>query len=203
MLSINFSQAFIIVKPLIIFVLAMSIYSVFVFKFYRFLAKKDIIEFNLKIYNRANHWILKTVLGIVFYVIEYIMFLPIVIFIWFAVLAILLTFLARNQPIESILLVAIAVVGAVRITSYYNEDLAKDLAKMLPFALLGVFLVDISYFNIETSIEMIKNVKLHTDILIYYLGFIVMLELILRIIYIITFPFIAEDEKIKIKLIEE
>ncbi|GIT11681.1 MAG: hypothetical protein CM1200mP32_11740 [Methanobacteriota archaeon] len=32
-------------------------------------------------------------------------------------------------------------VGAVRILAYWTEDLSRDVAKMLPFAVLGVFLV--------------------------------------------------------------
>jgi hypothetical protein len=44
-------------------------------------------------------------------------------------------------------LVATSVVGAVRVISYFSEDLARDVAKMLPFAVLGVFLVDAGSFN--------------------------------------------------------
>lgn len=192
--GIDFYQAWTIVKPLSVFVLAMSIYAIFIFKFYRFLARKDIVKVNLRKYNKADHYILNMMFGTIFYFLEYIFLLPIFIFIWFAVLAALLTFLAKNQSLESILLVAIAVVGAVRVTSYYKEDLSKDLAKMLPFALLGVFLVDISFFDISTSFEMMKSVVNHINLLVYYLGFIVVLELALRLIYIISYPFTSEEK---------
>jgi hypothetical protein len=194
MVAIDYLEAYSVVKPLIIFVLAMSLYAIFIFKFYRFLAKRNIIEFKLSQYNRANHWALKTVFGLIFYLVEYVMLLPIFIFFWFGFLATLLVFLAKNQPIENILLVAIAVVGAVRVTAYYNEDLSKDLAKMLPFALLGVLLVDISFFNLAESITMLKTVTNHIALLLYYLGFIVLLEIILRIIYLISYPFTTETK---------
>jgi Na+/serine symporter len=38
-------------------------------------------------------------------------------------------------------------VGSVRVISYFSEDLSRDVAKMLPFAVLGVFLVDSGAFN--------------------------------------------------------
>ncbi len=200
MVTIDYIEAYNVVKPLMLFVIAMSLYAIFIFKFYRFLAKRNIIEFKLSQYNRANHWALKTVFGLIFYLVEYVMLLPIFIFFWFGFLATLLVFLAKNQPIENILLVAIAVVGAVRATAYYNEDLSKDLAKMLPFALLGVLLVDISFFNLIESIDMLKTITNHIPLLLYYLGFIVLLELVLRIIYLVSYPFTSNeaiDEKNK------
>ena len=108
---------------------------------------------------------------------------PIIIFFWFAVLAIFLGFLGKDQSTESILLVSIALVSAVRITAYFTEDLSRDLAKMLPFALLGVFLVDRSYFKLDVSLDLLRHVPDFWQLLVYSLLFIVALEVILRIIY--------------------
>ena len=55
MVTLDFNQTVEILKPLVIYVFLMGIYSVFVFKFYRFLAKRNIIEFGLIKYNQANH----------------------------------------------------------------------------------------------------------------------------------------------------
>ncbi len=189
-------------KPLIIFILAISIYSIFTFKFYRFLAKKNIVSFNLHQYNRSSHPFLRTLFAMVLYVIEYIILTSVFVFFWFAFLATLLVILSKGQPLESILLVSMAVMGAVRMTSYYNEDLSRDLAKMLPFALLGVFLVDISYINFTQSLETIKGITNHTETLIYYFGFIIVLEIILRIFYFASILFGTEEKK-KIESEEE
>ncbi|RLG14101.1 MAG: hypothetical protein DRN66_02855 [Candidatus Nanohalarchaeota archaeon] len=180
-ITFDINEALVVLKPLMLFVAVMVIYSIFIFKFYRFLARKDIFKLNLNQYNRAKHPLFIKTLSVIFYLIEYILLFPLFAFFWFAVFVVLLSFMAKNQPIESIMLVSISVVGVVRVTAYYNEDLSKDLAKMLPFALLGIFLLDISFFSFSESIETLKQIPTIAGILIYYLTFIISLEFILRI----------------------
>lgn len=194
---LNFATTISVLKPLIVFVIAMSIYSVFIFKFYKFLAKRNVIELGLGNYNRTNHWALKTVFGMIFYFVEYIFIMPLFIIFWFGVLSILLMFMSKN-PVDTILLVSIAVVGAIRVCAYYSRDLAEDLSKMLPFALLGVFLVDISFFQLDTALNLIKDIPNHLSLIVYYCTFIVILEIFLRVVYMISFPFIqAKKEEVK------
>ena len=38
-----------------VFTVLIAIYAIFVWKFYRFLAKRDILGLNLRQYNRSNH----------------------------------------------------------------------------------------------------------------------------------------------------
>lgn len=123
------------------------------------------------------------------------MFCLLLFFFWFVVLATLLTFLSKNQSFDTILLVAISVVGAVRVTSYYNEDLSKDLAKMLPFALLGVFIVDISYFDLSSSFLFVGQALEQVSTLVYFLGFIVVLEMTLRLLRLLLFPFAKDSDE--------
>ena len=95
-------------------------------------------------------------------------------------LACFLAFLSDKQTPENILLISMSIVAAIRLTSYYKEDLSRDLAKLLPFALLGVFLVDISYFSLERSISTITDMfKLHA-LMAYYLLFIILIEFALK-----------------------
>ena len=77
---------------------------------------------------------------------KYLVLFPIVAFAWFIILTVLLTFLAKTRSLDLILLVSMSVLAAIGVTAYDNEDLSRGLSKMLPFALLGVFLIDISYF---------------------------------------------------------
>jgi hypothetical protein len=102
-------------------------------------------------------------------------------FAWFVILTVLLVFLAKDQPIDRILLVSIAVLSAIRITSYYNEDLSRDLAKMLLFALLGVFVIDLSYFSLPGSIGALQQAMTQWESVAYYLIFIIGLEFVLRL----------------------
>ncbi|MFH1439223.1 MAG: hypothetical protein ABIG89_01555 [Candidatus Woesearchaeota archaeon] len=194
-ITFDFNQIYPILKSLVLFVLGMAIYSIFIFKFYRFVARKDIFKLNLAKYNTVEHEILKKTVSVIFYLFEYVFLFPIFTFFWFAILTVLLTFLAKGSGIENVLLVSVAVVGAIRMTAYYNEDLSRDLAKMLPFALLGVFLVDISFFSLSTSIESLNNIPQHVSLIVYYLLFVIMLEFILRILHGIFRLFVPEEEE--------
>ncbi len=142
--NFSISEAYTILKPLILFIIGMVIYSIFVFKFYRFIARKEIFKLNLQQYNIESFAWLKKFLNVILYVVEYILLFPFITFFWFIVFSVLLSFLTREQTVQNILLVSITLVSSIRVSAYYNEDLSKDLAKMLPFALLGIFLIDIS-----------------------------------------------------------
>ena len=112
---------------------------------------------------------------------KYLVLFPFVAFAWFIVLTVLLTFLAKNRAVDDILLVSMAVLSAIRVTAYYNEDLSRDLAKILPFALLGVFLIDLSYFSIPASVDALQRTMANAESVVYYLVFVIGLEFLLRI----------------------
>ncbi len=171
------------IRPLLGFILGVVIYSFFIFKFYRFLAKKDLFKLDLKQYKKFKDAASKKGMAILFYIFEHIFLLPILIFFWFALLSMFLSFLATNQPIQNIMMVSISLVAAVRITSYYSEDLSRDLAKMLPFALLGVFLTEVKLFSLGASFAFLKNFATISDTLIYYLLFVIILEFVLRALH--------------------
>ena len=180
LMDFSFTEYIVMVKPLLFFVVAITLYSFFVFKFYRFLAKRDILEWNLHEYSEGMWGFLKFELSFFLYVLETLILIPLVIFFWFATLTTFLLFLGKNHSPETLLLTAMSIVASVRICAYYSEDLAKDLAKMVPFALLGIFMVDISYISLESSIDIAKQIPALWKHLTYYLIFVVGLEFILR-----------------------
>jgi hypothetical protein len=157
------------------------IYAVFVFYFYRFLAKKNIIELNLNQYNQYSNPILIKVFATLFYIIEYLILLPILTFFWFAILAVLTLILAKGLTINMVLLLSAALVAAVRITAYITEDLAKDLAKMLPFTLLAIAITTAEFFDIPAFLDRAYEIPNLLSSIPYYLLFIVAVELVLRI----------------------
>lgn len=172
------------IKPLVLIILGIAIYGIIIFKFYRFLARRDILE--LKWHHRYD-WqegfgqrLVKTF----FYILEHIVLVPITVFFWFAIMAIILLFLSSNSP-ELIMLISMAIVGAVRITAYYKEDLSKDLAKLVPFALLGVFIVDIEFISVAAMLAKAQALLMMTGTLAFYLLFVVAVELIMRIVFAI------------------
>jgi len=169
-----------------VFTLLITIYALFVWNFYRFLARRDLLELNLAQYNRYDHAVVKKLLAAILYVLEYIIILPIVIFFWFFVMAFILLAFGGNQSIAQVALIAACIVGAVRITSYYSEDLSKDLAKLFPFTILAIALVTPGFVNVTELVARVSEIgNLFLDIT-FYLVVIMALELILRMLQLLT-----------------
>ena len=175
--NFSYTEALAVLKPLPLFILGIGVYSWFIFKFYRFVARREIFPLKFE----SNKF-----LNGVWFVFKYIVIFPLMTFFWFLVLTVILSFLSRQDSIQTVLLTSMALVGVIRLMAYYNEDLSKDLAKMLPFALLGVFLVDVSFFSIGDSLEGLKQLPSAWKSIVYYLVFIVILEFVLRIMYSIV-----------------
>lgn len=184
MAILNVSEAYTILKPVLLFVIGMAVYSIFIFKFYRFIARKNVFELDLGKYSHSEHKFIKKTTDTFFFIIKYILLFPVLVFFWFMVLAVLLAFLARDPVMSNILLVSIALVSVVRVTAYYDEELSRDLAKMLPLALLGVFLIDISYFSFSESMTVLQKAPEALSTIAYYLLFVIALEFVLRVISI-------------------
>jgi hypothetical protein len=172
-----------LILTLIFYTIVIALYSIFVYYFYRFLARRDIIRLNLNQYNNyRNEGVVKFFAGL-FYVIEYIILLPIVTFMWFGFLAVLLLVLSSELDIYTVLLISAALVSAVRITSYIREDLSRDLAKMLPFSLVSIAITSgVAFFSAESLTARIGEIPGLVGSLPHYLVFIVGVELIMRIV---------------------
>ena len=171
-----------LLRPLAVYLVGMAIYAVFIFKFYRFLATRDMFELDFSKYEASRFKFVRTVLHFVFYVLRYLILFPVFAFFWFAVLTIILAFLSKEQVFTDVLLVALATVGAIRITSYYSEGLSRDLAKILPFAVLAIFLIDVSFFEIGESLDILKQANDNRETILYYLLFLIAVEFALRVV---------------------
>ena len=137
------------VLPTFAAILGIVLYSAFVYRFYRYLAKKDLIDADFSQYSEGFSGFMKRLVDGIMLIVQNILFAPFLISFWVLILAIILTLLSGGDDLYWNVLVATSVVGAVRVISYFSEDLARDVAKMLPFAVLGVFLVDSGAFNWE------------------------------------------------------
>jgi hypothetical protein len=175
--------------------LIIVIYSIFIWKFYRWIAKKDLLKLNLKKYSTSeNKFLAKSVAGF-FYFLEYIIILPIVVFIWFCGFTIFLMLLTENMPLQTILIISATIIVAIRMTAYYKEDLAKDLAKLLPFTLLGVSITQLGGFNFENIITQIFAIPTFFNHIAIYLLFIMIIEFILRTLEVIFIASGLHDEE--------
>lgn len=179
---------------LILLVLLIVLYSIFIWKFYRFIAKKNIFELNLNKYNTSEHPVITKLLAVSFYIIEYILVLPFIIFFWFSVFTLFLILLSESLEINSLLIISATIVAAIRMTSYYKEDLAKDLAKFIPFTFLAISILNPNFFDIERIINHFSQIPGFFSKIIIYLAFIILLEIILRFFDFIFSLFGLEEE---------
>lgn len=174
-------------------ILVVYIYSWFIWKFYHYIATKNLLVVDLSKYNTSHHPIISKAGAIFFYLLEYIIILPFLIFLWFSVFTLFLVLLAQDLSIDSVLLISATIIGAIRMTAYYSEDLSKDLAKLLPFTLLGVSIVTPGFFDIERIITQISGiVPLVSDIAVYLL-LIIGIETLLRFFDFLFSLFGLED----------
>ena len=168
--------------PTLIAIIAIAFYSGFVFMFYRILAKRDLITLDLSKYADDFGGKVKKFLRSTLFVIQYIVLIPILISFWTLVLAAILTLLSNSTDHARNALIATAVVGAVRILAYWTEDLSRDVAKMLPFAVLGVFLVDSTSVKWSEFQDLLSSLPQLAESYLSSLILLAILETMLRIV---------------------
>ena len=168
--------------PVAIYVIGMALYAMFIFKFYRFVSARDMFGMDLSRYQESRFRWVRRILHVIMYIAKYLIVFPAFAFFWFAVLTLILSFLSKDRPITDVLLIALATVSAIRVAAYYSEDLSRDLAKILPFAVLGIFLIDASFFDISDSLDVLKEANVHRERILYYLLFLVAVEFVLRML---------------------
>ena len=169
--GLNLDDALGLLYDVGIYVAGMAVYAIFVFKFYRFLSSKDMFGLDLSRFEESRLRWARSSLHVAMYIVKYIIVFPVFAFFWFAVLTLILAFLSKGQTFPETLLIALATVSAVRVTAYYNEDLSRDLAKILPFAVLAVFLIDTSFFSVSQSLDILRDAGEYAEQIVYYLAF--------------------------------
>ena len=179
--ELNLAEAANLLQPAAIFAVGVAIYAVLIFNLYRFMSRRDIFNVDFSKFEESRNQVLSKTLHLISYILKYLLIFPLFAFFWFGVLVVMVAFLSKTKEVEDLLLIAMAVLMSVRVTSYYTEDLSRDIAKMLPFALLGIFLIDLRYFDFTTSTELLNRVGTEWRSIFYYWVFIVLLEFVLRI----------------------
>jgi hypothetical protein len=156
-------------------VVSIAIYSILIWHFYRYIARRDCFKISPR-----RH---KKVMGFL----KYFLFFPFVAFLFFAGFSLMMLFLTKSYEIPEVLSTSFAIIAAIRICAYYNEDLSKDIAKMLPFALLAIFLVDATYFRFSDITAKIGSLPEFFTVCIQFIVFIILMEWILRIFLAIRY----------------
>lgn len=181
---------------LLLFTAAIVIYAILIYTFYRFAAARDIFGFNLAEFRKdINRGIGAKIFKLMLGVVEYGILLPAIVFIWFAGFSLLLFVLAKELAAAQVLLIAITIVSAIRVTAYYSEDLSRDVAKLLPFGLLAIAIVTPSFFSLSLTQERILGIGVFADKIIIYLLFAIVLEWILRVLLAVKRIIFGYSEK--------
>ena len=171
---------------LFIFTFGLFIYAIFVWYFYKTLSKRDLFKINLEKYNlpTVKHKTLRKIGSVLTYILKYGFIFPIYIFFWFLILSIFLLILSKEITVNNVILISVVIVSAIRVTSYYKEDLSSDLAKLIPLALLTILITNPNFFSIETVIIRFSEIPVLWSQIVQFLIFSIALEWILRIIYL-------------------
>ena len=192
------------IYDLSMYMIGMVIYAIFIWHFYRFISKREIIPIKFS-HDESKT---KKSIKIATYTASHVFLFPLIISVWFLIYSFFMFFLSKEMPTGVIFLISITVIGATRITSYYKEDLAKDLGKLLPFALLGVFLTSSSlyadtsnFFSLEDLQKRLLDIPLFLSKGIEFVIIIASFEILLRSIFVIKRRFIpAVEEKLEEKI---
>jgi len=164
-------------------IIMIAIYSVIIYHFYRYIARRDCFKPSKRKYSKAIGFL------------KYTFLFPFVAILFFMGFSLILIFLTKSYDIAHILYVAFVLVIAIRVTAYYTEDLSKDVAKMLPFAILAIFLVDSSYFSIDSLTERINSMPDYINQIIQFILLIILVEWILRIALTIRYAISPKKEE--------
>jgi len=191
----------------LILVLLIVIYSVFIWKFYRFISTKNVFGLNLNKYNKSKNPLFTKLFAGALHFVEYIIILPFLIFFWFAIFTLFLMLLTQNQDLSLILIISATIIAAIRMTSYYKEELSREIAKMLPLTLLAITVLNPNSFSqtqyVEKIINHLSQIPSFFSQILYYLGFIIILEVILRFFDFIFSLFELEEAPKSEEEIEE
>jgi len=171
--------------PIFYLAISIAIYAIFIWHFYRFIARRDIFKLSPKKHGKAVAFL------------KYSLLFPFIAVLFFAGFSMMLLFLTKNLDSLSILTTSFAVILAIRITAYYSEDLSKDLAKLLPLALLGVFLVDPSYFRLDDVTNKVNSLPNFLTLAVQLVLFVIIAEWVLRILLKIKQSILPKKQQIQ------
>jgi hypothetical protein len=185
--------------PTLMAIIAIAAYSGFVFMFYRLLAKRDLLTLDLKRYEDSMTGRIRVFFRSLLFVAQYVLLIPILIGFWTVVMATILTLLSDSSDHSRNAMIATSVVGAVRILAYWTEDLSRDVAKILPFAVLGVFLVGSTSVNFSEFKALYSNLPELADAYLNSLILLSILETVLRVGHVVKDLF-GGQRRVKKKL---
>lgn len=187
---------------LFVLVVLITFYVVFIWKFYRFIGTRDIFHFDLRQYSKSEHPFISKFSMSALYFLEYILIIPLIVFFWYIIFTFFLIVLVEESltiTLGLISLLSAVVIASVRMATYipqYGEDVAKELAKLLPLVLLGVAISDPGTLTDLAQRVFVRLGELSEAIpsMANYVLFIILLEVVLRF-FTFVFSLFGKDEE--------
>ncbi len=184
------------------FSIGMVVYGVFVYNFYRFLSKRDLFNINIEKISKGHFSSSgKKSSGApraaAFIATNFFVF-PFVIFLWFLGYSSFMFILVQHMPTATIFLVSSSLIIAIRISAYYREDLSRDLAKLLPFALLAIFLFNPQFYSLVDVLQRLSEIPSFLTQIASFMIVAMIVEIFLSIIYLIKVRFFHKEKKSKV-----
>ncbi|MEK6872153.1 MAG: hypothetical protein AABX16_04590 [Nanoarchaeota archaeon] len=160
-----------------------ALYCLFIWKYYTVLSNREIIKLNLKEYNRSKHPVIEKIVALFLYILEYLVILPFLVIFWFTILSAFAIVLSKSQDARQILLIAAAIITSTRIMAYIDEQLAEDVAKVLPLTLIAIFILESKLIDYRSVILKLYSLPTLIDNIFIFLVFIFAVEFFLRTLY--------------------
>jgi len=165
--------------------IGIAIYAAIVGTFYTFLSRRVLYELkpeNVKLFSSLS----TRLRNIAALILTYTVLFPAISFLWFVMISVFVFILSRTSSLETVFVLSISVVTAVRILAYYKESLAADLAKLLPLVFLGVTIIDPTLFTRQLVEERVLLLAGALPDFVAAMAFVIGLEWALRLLYTIA-----------------
>jgi len=162
------------------FAVTVSFFAFIIFNLYRSMSVQNALGIDLSGLRKSGRPLHLFFYGLSYLTLYGVVF-PMLAYVWFWVLVVLLAFLYNTMQPNELLLISMAVLTAVRVTAYYNADLSKYIAKILPYGLLGIFLVNLGDFDYQNSISLLQRAATEEQTAFYYWVYVSCQELVLRV----------------------
>jgi len=119
------------------------------------------------------------------YALKYILIFPIIMYGWVVVCFFFMWTLNTSLNFDILTLIMVGIISSSRIAAHWNEKLAEDIMKFLPFNLLFTLLLNpnLDFVKIVDAINNFPPVMLELTI---FIAFLAVLEAILKLIYFIV-----------------
>jgi len=168
--------------------------SLFIWKFYKTISQKSFVSLNLARYNTSEHPVAKKIVATFIYFIENMLITPFFILLWFTALTLVIILMAPEKSVDFIIIISASLIVAIRILAYIHQEIAKDLAKLFPLITLSIFLLNPENLNLSSFINNFQESFILIYSLGYYILFIFVFEVILRLFYSLGLLLKSEEE---------